>query len=107
MKKTNQDNKSTKNNVIDPIDQILDEQNDDNIFYPDENNVLIEYEQIAVIFLESTQKSYAILIPATTEDDEEYAEAVFFEIEKKNKKLHPITDENIIDEIIETYERMV
>lgn len=106
MKKTNQDNKSTKNNVIDPIDQILDEQNDDNIFYPDENNVLIEYEQIAVIFLESTQKSYAILIPATTEEDEDYAEGVFFEIDEKKKKLYPITDEKIIDEIIETYERL-
>ena len=106
MKKTNQDNNSTKNNVIDPIDQILDEQNDDNIFYPDENNVLIEYEQIAVIFLESTQKSYAILIPATTEEDEDYAEGVFFEIDEKKKKLYPITDEKIIDEIIETYERL-
>lgn len=106
MKKTNQDNNSTKNNVIDPIDQILDEQNDDNIFYPDENNVLIEYEQIAVIFLESTQKSYAILIHATTEEDEDYAEGVFFEIDEKKKKLYPITDEKIIDEIIETYERL-
>lgn len=106
MKKTNQDNKSRKNNAIDPVDQILDEQNDDNIFYPDENNVLIEYEQIAVIFLESTQKSYAILIPATTEEDEDYAEGVFFEIDEKKKKLYPITDEKIIDEIIETYERL-
>lgn len=106
MKKTNQDNKSRKNNAIDPVDQILDEQNDDNIFYPDENNVLIEYEQIAVIFLENTQKSYAILIPATTEEDEDYAEGVFFEIDEKKKKLYPITDEKIIDEIIETYERL-
>ena len=107
MKKTNQENKSKKREAKDPIAQILDEDNTENIFYPDANNVPIEFEQVALIPLDSTEKLYTILIPVTPMENVEEGEGVLFEVDEKNRKLIPINDNKIIDEVLEIYQKLI
>ena len=52
---------------LNPIEQILDENNIDNIVLYNENDEPFEFEQIAIIPLEDGEKQslYAILLPVT------------------------------------------
>ncbi len=107
MKDIRDDTKQGKKKIKNPIEQILDENNTDNIFYPDINNNLIEFEQIAVIPLETNQKLYTILIPVTPMENVEEGEGVLFEIDEINNKLIPINDNKIIDEVLEIYKKLI
>ncbi|MBE7076775.1 MAG: DUF1292 domain-containing protein [Clostridiales bacterium] len=91
----------------DPIKQILDEKNIENIILHDENNNPIEFEQIAVIPLEETNKLYAILIPITPMQGVEEGEGVLFELDEEKGDLIVINDEKIIDKVIAIYEKML
>ncbi len=106
MKNKKSDNKTNNLEKI-AIDKILDEDNTENIFYPDINNNQIEFEQIAVIPLESTAKLYTILIPVTPMENVEEGEGVLFEIDEDNFKLIPINDNKIIDEVLEVYQKLI
>ena len=107
MKDLRDEIKPRKKKAKDPIAQILDENNTENIIYPDINNNPIEFEQIAVIPLESTEKLYTILIPVTPMENVEEGEGVLFEVDEINRKLIPINDSKIIDEVLEIYKKFI
>ncbi len=107
MEKIKQESKSMKKKSKDPIAQILDENNTENIFYPDVNNVPIEFEQVALIPLDSTGKLYTILIPVTPMENVEEGEGVLFEVDEEDRKLIPINDNKIIDEVLEIYQKLI
>ena len=107
MKDLRDEIKSRKKKAKDPIAQILDENNTENVIYPDINNNPIEFEQIAVIPLESTEKLYTILIPVTPMENVEEGEGVLFEVDEINRKLIPINDSKIIDEVLEIYKKLI
>lgn len=92
---------------IDPIDQILDEKNDDNVILYDDEHKPIEFEQVALIPLESNNKLYAILIPTTPMQNVEEGEGVLFEIDEEKRDISVVNDENIIDEVLTIYEKLV
>ena len=92
---------------IDPIDQILDEKNDDNVILYDDEHKPIEFEQVALIPLESNNKLYAILIPTTPMQNVEEGEGVLFEIDEEKRDISVVNDENIIDEGLTIYEKLV
>ena len=63
----------------DPINQILDENNLENIVMFDDENKPIEFEQVAVIPLERTGLLYAIMIPVTPMQGVGEGEGVLFQ----------------------------
>ena len=84
----------------DPIKQILDENNLENIILYDAENKPIEFEQVAVIPLESTGLLYAILIPVTPMQGVEDGEGVLFAIDEEKGDLDIVRDDKIIDEVL-------
>lgn len=94
-----------KFNSLDPIDQILDEKNNDNIVLYDDEHKPIEFEQVAVIPLE--EKLYAILIPTTPMQNVQEGEGVLFEIDEENRDLSVVNDGTIIDKVLTIYEKLI
>ena len=92
---------------IDPIKQILDENNTENIVLYDAQEKPIEFEQIAVIPLEKTNKLYAILIPVTPMQGVNEGEGVLFEIDEEANDLSIVRDEAVIDEVLAVYEKLI
>ena len=90
-----------------PVEQILDEKNTDNIILYDDQNKPIEFEQIAVIPLERTNGLYAILIPLTPMQGVEEGEGVLFEIDEENGDLAVVNDDTIIDEVLTIYQKLI
>ncbi len=90
-----------------PVEQILDENNIDTIVLYDGDNNPIEFEQIAVIPLDSTDKLYAILIPLTPMQGVQEGEGVLFEIDEENSDLTVVNDEKIIDKVLTIYQKML
>ena len=91
----------------DPIKQILDEKNLENIILYDAENKPIEFEQVAVIPLESTGLLYAILIPVTPMQGVEEGEGVLFAIDEEKGDLDIVRDDKIIDEVLLVYQKLV
>ena len=91
----------------DPIKQILDENNLENIILYDAENKPIEFEQVAVIPLESTGLLYAILIPVTPMQGVEDGEGVLFAIDEEKGDLDIVRDDKIIDEVLSVYQKLV
>ena len=90
-----------------PVEQILDEKNNDNIILYDDQNKPIEFEQIAVIPLDRTNGLYAILIPLTPMQGVNEGEGVLFEIDEENGDLSVVNDDAIIDEVLTIYQKLV
>lgn len=90
-----------------PVEQILDESNNDNIVLYDSENKPIEFEQIAVIPLERTNTLYAILIPVTPMQGVEAGEGVLFAIDEENADLSVVNDNAIIDEVLTIYQTLI
>ena len=90
-----------------PVEQILDEKNNDNIILYDDENKPIEFEQIAVIPLERTNGLYAILIPLTPMQGVNEGEGVLFEIDEENGDLSVVNDDSIIDEVLTIYQKLI
>ena len=74
-----------KMSAKDPISQILDENNTENIVLYDAQQKPIEFEQVAVIPLERTNKLYAILIPVTPMQGVNEGEGVLFELDEEKR----------------------
>ena len=91
----------------DPIKQILDENNTENIFLYDTENKPIEFEQIALIPLDETDKLYAILIPVTPMQGVAEGEGVLFEINEEENDLSIVRDEKVIDKVLKVYEELI
>ena len=100
-------NSKKKFKAKDPIKQILDEKNNENVILYDAEQNPIEFEQVAVIPLESTGKQYAILIPVTPMKDVEEGEGVLFVIDEEAWDLDIERDPNIIDEVLEIYKKLI
>lgn len=91
--------------VVNPVKQILDENNKDNVILYDEENKPIEFEQIAVIPL--NDDLYTILIPITSMQGVNEGEGVLFKIDEEQQDLSIINDEKIIDEVLTIYQKLL
>ena len=94
-------------NIKNPIEQILDENNTDNIVLYDEQNKPIEFEQIAVIPLERTGNLYAIMIPVTPMQGVNEGEGVLFVIDEIKNEIEIERDDAIIDEVFTIYKTLI
>ena len=90
-----------------PIEQIMDENNLDNIILYDTENKPIEFEQVALIPLDETNKLYAILIPVTPMQGVNEGEGVLFEIDEEARDLEIVRDDAIIDKVLTIYKKLV
>ena len=103
MKETNKPKMTIKN----PIEQILDENNDENVVLYDDNHKPIEFEQVALIPLEDSELLYAILIPVTPMQNVAEGEGVLFAIDELKGTIDVVNDEKIIDKVLTIYEKLV
>jgi hypothetical protein len=94
---------------INPIEQILDENNLDNIVLYNEQDEPYEFEQIAVIPLNNGDKQdlYAILLPITPLAGIEEDEALVFEVNERENVVRVCADDNIIDQVMTEYEKLL
>ena len=94
---------------VNPIEQILDENNLDNIVLYNEKDEPFEFEQIAIIPLENGDKQdlYAILLPVTPLAGISEDEAVVFEINEKENVIRVCEDESVIDNVLTEYEKLL
>ncbi len=90
-----------------PVKQIMDETNDENVFLFDDKGRPIEFEQVAVIPLERTNTLYAILIPVTPMEGVSAGEGVLFAIDEEKEDLTVVKDEDIIDDVLEIYSKLI
>ncbi len=90
-----------KKEQLNPIDQLFDENNFDNIFLEDENHKKVEFKQIGLIPLD--ERVFAVLQPVKNVFDLAEDEALVFEIvEDKNPDesyIELCQDEEIIDKV--------
>ena len=91
---------------MNPIDQIMDENNQDNIILYNEKNEPIEFRQIAVIPL--AEELYVILQPIGI-DLIETDEALVFAIEEDEDEetVRLVDDDEIIDRVFDEYYRLL
>ena len=94
---------------VNPIEQILDENNTENIVLYNENDEAFEFEQIAIIPLgeEDKQSLYAILLPVTPLAGIAEDEAVVFEVNEKENLIRVCEDESVIDQVLTEYEKLL
>ena len=90
-----------------PIEQILDEKNMDNVVLYDADNKPIEFEQVAVIPLERTGLLYAIMIPVTPMQGVEEGEGVLFVIDELKGTIDIERDDATIDEVLSIYQTLI
>ena len=93
--------------IRNPIDQILDENNMENVVLYDEDKKPIEFEQVAVIPLERTAKLYAIMIPVTPMQGVNEGEGVLFVLDEINDTIEIERDDAIIDEVLSIYQTLI
>ena len=94
-------------NSKNPIEQILDEKNMDNVILYDAENKPIEFEQVAVIPLERTGLLYAIMIPVTPMQGVGEGEGVLFVIDEINGSIDIERDDATIDEVLSIYQTLI
>lgn len=93
--------------VLDPINQILEEENMENVIMFDEQNKPIEFEQIAVIPLDNDPLLYAILIPVTPMQGVHEGEGVVFAIDEEKHDIQVVNNEKTIDAVLEVYQKLI
>ncbi len=103
--------KPQKMKAIDPISQILDEENYDNVILYDPDKKPIEFEQVAVIPVDddnqTTQTLYTIMIPVTPMQGVGEGEGVVFKIDEVSHDIEVVNDEKIIDKVLEIYQQLL
>lgn len=91
---------------MNPIEQIMDENNKDNIILYDENNQPMEFMQIAVIPIDGVV--YLILKPIEDERLEEDEALVFFIDEFEGEEcISIVEDDEIVDRVFEAYYKLL
>jgi len=93
--------------IKNPIEQILDEKNMENVVLYDADNKPIEFEQVAVIPLERTGLLYAIMIPVTPMQGVNEGEGVLFVIDEIKGTIDIERDDKIIDEVLTIYKTLI
>ena len=96
-----------KMTVKNPLEQILDENNTDNVILYDAENKPIEFEQVALIPLEKTGKLYAIMIPVTPMEGVNEGEGVLFVIDELKGDIEIERDDATIDEVLSIYQTLI
>ena len=96
-----------KMTVKNPLEQILDENNTENVILYDADNKPIEFEQVALIPLERTGKLYAIMIPVTPMEGVNEGEGVLFVIDEIKGDIEIERDDAIIDEVLTIYKNLI
>lgn len=82
------------------VEIILDENNEENVTLSyGENEEEVEFEQVAVVELDDDV--FAILHPLDVIEGVEEEEVLVFKIDKANKKIELVEDQEIIDEVID------
>ena len=92
-----------ENNERNPIDIILDENNNENVKLYDEKNNCVEFEQIAVIPID--EKIYVIMRPISGIEGIAEDEALVFGIEEVDNEecLIVVDDDGVIDQVFANY----
>lgn len=90
-----------------PIEQILDENNTENVILYDAEGKPIEFEQVALIPLERTGKLYAIMIPVTPMQGVNEGEGVLFVVDELKGDIEIERDDAIIDEVLTIYKTLI
>ena len=93
--------------IRNPLEQILDENNTENVILYDADNKPIEFEQVALIPLERTGKLYAIMIPVTPMQGVEEGEGVLFVVDEIKGDIEIERDDTIIDEVLSIYKTLI
>ena len=93
--------------IKNPIEQILDEKNMDNVVLYDADNKPIEFEQVAVIPLDRTAMLYAIMIPVTPMQGVNEGEGVLFVIDELKGTIDIERDDATIDEVLSIYQTLI
>lgn len=93
--------------IKNPIEQILDEKNMENVVLYDADNKPIEFEQVAVIPLERTGMLYAIMIPVTPMQGVNEGEGVLFVIDELKGDIEIERDDAVIDEVLTIYKTLI
>lgn len=93
--------------LLSPIDMLLDENNTENIKLYNEENQEVEFEQIALVPIEN--KTYAILKPVNEMEGIAEDEALVFVIDEIDDEdcLVIVEDDNIVDKVFEEYYKML
>lgn len=82
------------------VEIILDENNEENVTLSyGENEEEVEFEQVAVVELDDDV--FAILHPLDVIEGVEEEEVLVFKIDKANKEIELVEDQEIIDEVID------
>ena len=104
---TDENNNSTYSEFLSPIDMLLDENCDENIVMYNANNEKVEFEQIALIPINS--KTYAILKPVSDVPGISEDEALVFVIDEEDDEdcLLIVEDDNVVDAVFEEYYNML
>ena len=90
-----------------PIEQMLDENNTENVILYDAEGKPIEFEQVALIPLERTGKLYAIMIPVTPMQGVNEGEGVLFVVDEIKGDVEIERDDKIIDEVLSIYKTLI
>ena len=93
--------------VVNPIDQLFDPENTENIVLYNDKDQPVEFEQIAIIPLEDV--NYAILQPVEKLEGIADDEAFAFEIiedEENGDSLALVEDDVVIDSVFEEYNKL-
>lgn len=92
---------------LSPIDMLLDENNTENIKLYNEDNQEVEFEQIALVPIDS--KTYAILKPVSPMEGIAEDEALVFVIDEIDDEdcLVIVEEDEIVDKVFEEYYKML
>ena len=85
----------------------MEQNNLENIVLYDSEKKPIEFEQVAVIPLDRTNKLYAILIPVTPMQGVNEGEGVLFELDEEKRDVEVVRDDSIIDEVLSIYQKLI
>lgn len=92
---------------LSPIDMLLDESNTENIKLYNEENQEVEFEQIALVPIDT--KTYAILKPVAPMEGIADDEALVFVIDEIDDEdcLVIVEDDKVVDKVFEEYYKML
>ncbi len=110
MSEENKNVEISKEEELNPIDCLFDEDNNDPIVLYNEKGEKVEFEQIALIPLEDV--IYAILKPTEQMEGIGEDEALVFEVvepedEEEEEYLNLVADLGIIDKVFEVYNKLM
>ena len=88
------------------FEQLLDEENYETVYLKSDKDGSIQaFEQMALIAYD--KKLYAILVRKEDFDSGNIENAgMVFEVDEKNQKVNEVTDDNIIFEVFDLYDKM-